>query len=80
MADELLEELDAIAKKRGTSRNRLIVEACEQLLEGDLGEWPAGFFSNDHLDREELGELWEDATEMTEAILAARRSRVESLL
>jgi predicted transcriptional regulator len=80
MNDELIDELDALARKRGTSRNRLIVEACEQLLEQDLGEWTADFFSNDHLSGEELEELREDAAEMVEAILAARRSRVESSL
>lgn len=80
MSDELLQELDALADKRGMSRNRLIAEACEQLLERDLGEWPAGFFSNDHLDEEELEELRQDAPEMMEAILGARRSRVESPL
>lgn len=80
MADELIDELDALAQKRRTSRNRLIVEACEQLLERDLGEWPADFFSNDHLSGEELEELRQGAAEMTEAIVAARRSRVESSL
>ena len=40
MADELLEELDALAEKRGTSRNRLIVEACEQLVSAIMHRLP----------------------------------------
>lgn len=80
MADDLLTELDALAEQRGTSRSRLIVEACRLLVERDRGDWPAGFFSNDHLSREELDELRADATGMLEAIRAARQSRALSPL
>ena len=73
---ELLARLDDIAARRGTSRNRLIVEACKLLAEGDGGEWPAGFFSNEDLGREELVLLRSGADEMMQNVKASRRSRV----
>ena len=72
---ELLARLDDIAARRGTSRNRLIVEACELLAEEDRGEWPAGFFSNEDLGHEDLEVLRAGAKEMTQHIQTARRSR-----
>lgn len=77
---QLLERLDEIASKREISRNRLIVEACEKLLDQDLGDWPSDFFANDYLSPEELEELQDDAPEMEAAILAARRNRAKSPL
>lgn len=76
----LLARLDQLAAEQRTSRNRLIVKACERLLEEDLGEWPPGFFSNAHLSDEELRELRDDAPEMLRAIDTARRSRATSPL
>jgi metal-responsive CopG/Arc/MetJ family transcriptional regulator len=44
----LLEELDYVAATLGISRNRLIVDSCEQTVRRRR-QWPEGFFTNDHL-------------------------------
>ena len=49
----LLASLDRIASERGTSRNRLIVESCQRVVE-ERTSWPPGLFSNDHLSEAEL--------------------------
>jgi hypothetical protein len=72
--ESLVEELDRIAKERGVSRNRLIVEACRRVIrERDV--WPVGFFTNQHLTPEDWSELEDGANEFTDNILSARRSR-----
>lgn len=60
----LLEKLDEIAKQRGTSRNRLIVDACRGLVEQDRGEWPDGFFADERLSPADLEELRAGASEV----------------
>ncbi len=42
--DKLLSKVDQIVKKKGISRNRFIVQACEQALNNDAGQWPEDFF------------------------------------
>jgi len=42
--DKLLSKMDRIVKKKGISRNRFIVQACEQELNNDAGQWPKDFF------------------------------------
>jgi hypothetical protein len=71
--EALLEALDQVARERGVSRNRLILEACRREL-SQRREWPPAFFDNDHLTPEELAEL-RGATDFAEAILASRRNR-----
>lgn len=72
---ELLRALDAVARRRKASRNRLVVEACQRLVAEDLGEWPAAFFDMTHLSARDRKELQAAGSEMEEAILKARRSR-----
>ena len=73
--DHLLRALDTIAARRKASRNRLVVEACQRLLEEDRGEWPAGFFEMTHLSPKDRKELDTAAKEMDRAIKVARRTR-----
>lgn len=72
---DLLTRLDRVAKRAGTSRNGLIVRACRTLVDGEAGEWPPGFFSNDHLSAAELRELRTADDEMSSAIRRARKNR-----
>ena len=74
--ESLLERLDRIAKEQGKSRNRLIVDSCRRTVE-ERASWPEGFFSNEHLNAEELRVLQEDCEDFEQAIRAARRSRSE---
>ncbi len=72
--DETLKRIDAIARRRRISRNRLVLEALEKVLDRDAGEWPEAFFTppTDEQDREMLT----DATrELETAVLGARRNR-----
>lgn len=46
--DDLLAKIDEVARERGTSRNRFILEACESALQRLTPEWPDGFFENRH--------------------------------
>lgn len=70
----LVEALDRLAEARGSSRNRIIVEACERLLAEERGEWPAGFFGAD-LPPRDLELLRDASLEMEAAIYASRRDR-----
>ena len=54
---DLVATLDALAARRRVSRNRLILEACECLVQQDAGEWPEGFFANDDLSAADLRKL-----------------------
>ncbi len=71
----LLEQLDEIAKQRGTGRNRLIVDACRGLVEQRRGEGPEGCFADERLSPDDLEELRAGVGEMMDAIRSARRSR-----
>lgn len=75
LPSHLLRALDAVARRRKASRNRLVVEACQRLVAEDLGEWPAGFFDMTHLSARDRKELQAAGREMEEAILKTRRSR-----
>jgi predicted transcriptional regulator len=46
---DLLRQLDRVAKQRRVSRNRLIVEACRSLLGDGTSEWPDDFFASGRL-------------------------------
>ena len=72
--ESLVEELDRIAKERGVSRNRLIVEACRRVVR-ERDAWPADFFSNKHLSPDDLSEIEGGAAEFSDSVLSARRSR-----
>ena len=70
----LLASLDRIAVERGTSRNRLIVESCQRVVE-ERSRWPPELFSNDHLSDAELRELREGEEDFLDTIENARQSR-----
>lgn len=69
----VVERLDRLAAERGTSRNRVILQACEQLLAEQRGDWPAGFF--DAAPPEDLVELRSGGREMEATIFASRHER-----
>lgn len=78
--DDLLMKIDEVAKERGTSRNRFILEACKSALQNlTPPEWPEGFFENHH-SRADLALLRKAAAEMEESIIRLRRSRGSSCL
>ncbi len=71
----LLERLDRAAVESGQSRNRLVVRACEALLEERRRPWPDGFFDPKRLSEAELAELQDGVDEMRAAIRRSRRSK-----
>jgi predicted transcriptional regulator len=73
--DKLLSKMDQIVKKKGISRNRFIVQACEQALDNDGGQWPEDFFEP-VLSKEQLELLREGVAELEEAIMNMRRNRM----
>jgi hypothetical protein len=73
--DKLLSKMDQIVKKKGISRNRFIVQACEKALDNDAGQWPEDFFEPG-LSKEQLKLLREGVGEMEEAIINMRRNRM----
>lgn len=75
LPSELLRALDAVAARRKASRNRLVVEACQRLVEEDVGEWPVGFLEMTHLSARDRRELAAASKEMEQAIRVARRNR-----
>lgn len=72
--EALAEELDRVARERGISRNRLIVEACRRVVR-ERDQWPPGYFSNHHLSAEDLALLEQSACDFVDPIMSARRSR-----
>ena len=73
----VLAGLDRIAKERGISRNRLIVESCRRVVE-ERTRWPADLFSNDHLSERDLQLLREGEDAFLDDAAGARRSRARS--
>jgi len=72
--DTTLARIDAIAGRRGVSRNRIVLEALEDKIAGDAGEWPVPFFElPDDPDDKLL--LCEAVTELETFVLSARRNR-----
>ncbi len=76
---DLVITLDALAVRRRVSRNRLILEACERLIQQDVGEWPEAFFANDDLSAADLRELREAGRALEVATRRLRRNRRGSL-
>ncbi len=75
LSRELVDKLDEVAARRGVSRNRVIVEACEELVAGERGQWPAAFFDNDDRSAAQLTVLAEAGRDLEEAVLSTRRDR-----
>ena len=72
--DNLLFKIDEIAKEKGISRNRFIVQACEDALDNVAGQWPEDFFESE-INQQDLRLLRESVLEMEEAIIRTRRNR-----
>jgi len=76
---EVLRRIDAVAGRRGISRNRFVIQACEQAVAGDAGQWPEGFFELG-LSAEDRELLSQAAVEMEEAVRRSRANRGAPLL
>lgn len=76
--DEMLQRIDAIARRRGTSRNRVVLASLEAEIARDSGEWPDSFF--DPPSDAERAVLAEATREIEGAIAGARRNRGAVLL
>jgi metal-responsive CopG/Arc/MetJ family transcriptional regulator len=72
--DDLLSRIDQVVKEENISRNRFIIQACEQALNSYAGVWPENFF-NSELDKESLKLLEESVSEMEHNIMSRRKSR-----
>jgi len=72
--DELLLKLGKIAKEKGISRNRFIIQACQMALDNNAGKWPKNFFKTE-LNENDLKLLREGISEMEKAIISMRRNR-----
>ncbi len=77
--DKLLSKIDQFTKEKEISRNRFIIQACEQALKTISGEWPEGFFET-NLSRKDLKMLREGVEEMEGVIIQTRKSRKSSNL
>jgi metal-responsive CopG/Arc/MetJ family transcriptional regulator len=77
--DELLAAIDQAASRRGISRNRFVMEACEKAVDEEHGHWPDGFLEPS-LNTEERTLVAEATAELESAVAAARRNRGTTLL
>ncbi len=77
--EETLKRVDEIARRRGVSRNRLVLDALGVLIASDAGEWPAGFF-DPPADQREREEIAAATHELDRVILGNRRNRGAPLL
>lgn len=76
---EILKSIDAVAARRGISRNRFVIQACKQAVSQDAGEWPEGFF-NLELGTDDTALLREAGEELERVVLANRQNRGAPLL
>lgn len=76
---ETLLRVDAVARRRGISRNRFVIEACEKEASSDAGSWSKGFFEHDVPSADRIG-LSEAVNEMEAAIMQNRSSRGAPLI
>lgn len=72
---KLLRALDALASRTNASRNRLVIEACERLVNHNRGVWPPGFLEGRHLSTKDRKDLATAAEVLERGIRRARRSR-----
>jgi len=75
LPDALLTKIDQIVKEIGISRNRFVIQACEEALQNNAGRWPEDFFESD-LSAANLKLLQEGVAEMEEVIV--RRDKGKS--
>jgi predicted transcriptional regulator len=76
LPDALLTKIDQIVNEIGISRNRFIIQACEEALQNNAGRWPEDFFEPD-LSAANLKLLKEGVAEMEAAIMRMRKNRAE---
>jgi metal-responsive CopG/Arc/MetJ family transcriptional regulator len=74
--DSLLAKIDKIVKEQSISRNRFIINACEEALKNSAGQWPQDFFGSD-LSATNLRLLKEGVAEMEDAIMKMRKNRTD---
>lgn len=75
----LLERVDTIARRLGVSRNKFVIQACQESIARDAGTWPEGFF-RPALTAGELALLRAAGTELEQSIHTTRRNRGAALL
>jgi hypothetical protein len=75
LPESLLKQLDRVAKRRGVSRNRLIVEACKSIVGGSARQWPEDFFVTDRLPKRDLDLLRSTFDEWLADLHTSRRSK-----
>jgi len=76
---DILKTIDTVARRRGISRNKFVIQACEHAVSQDAGEWPEGFF-NLELHADDVALLSEATRELERAVLANRTNRGAPLL
>lgn len=77
--DDLLRSIDIFVKREGLSRNRFVIQACEEALKHNAGKWPEDFFHSD-LTQQDKKILEKAAKEMESFIIKSRKNRTGSLL
>jgi hypothetical protein len=75
----VLRRIDAVARRRGISRNRFVIQACEQAVAGDSGQWPEGFFEP-KLSADDQALLNQASIELDQAISRNRTNRGAPLM
>jgi len=74
----ILDRIDLIAKRRGVSRNRIVLESLEAEIARDSGAWPEEFFGRPS--EQDLVLLQEATLELENTVQASRRNRGAMLL
>jgi hypothetical protein len=75
----VLKRIDTVARSRGISRNRFVIQACKQAVASDSGQWPEGFFDVE-LSSEDQALINEASAELEQAVLRNRANRGAPLL
>jgi hypothetical protein len=70
--------IDAIARRRGTSRNRVVIASLQAEITRDSGQWPDGFFTPPS--DAERAVLVEATREVENIITGSRKNRGAVLL
>jgi predicted transcriptional regulator len=76
LPDALLTKIDQVVNEIGISRNRFIIQACEEALRNNAGQWPQDFFEPE-LSQADLRLLKEGVAEMEVAITKMRKNRLD---
>ncbi len=72
--DNMLKKIDEMLKREKISRNKFIIQACEEALKNSAGTWPDDFFKCT-LGKNDLKLLRDGAREMETAIISHRKNR-----